>query len=58
MDIPKYYNKAFCEKCLTQKHIVFYDPFDTLCVKKDNYMIHVRIQKRNGRKIITTVEGI
>ena len=26
--------------------------------EKDNYMIHVRIHQRNGRKYITTIEGI
>lgn len=33
---------------------MFSDPFE----KKDNYMIHVRIHQRNGRKSTTTIEGI
>lgn len=33
---------------------MFSDPFE----KQDNYMIHVRIHQRNGRKSTTTIEGI
>ena len=33
------------------------DPFQTQSEGKDN-LVHVRIQQRNGRKTLTTVQGI
>lgn len=33
------------------------DPFQTRSEGKDN-LVHVRIQQRNGRKTLTTVQGI
>lgn len=34
------------------------DPFATKEVGKDNSKIHVRVQQRNGRKCITTIQGL
>ena len=34
------------------------DPFATNHDTKDNSKIHVRVQQRNGRKCITTIQGL
>ena len=34
------------------------DPFSSKNDDKDNTKIHVRVQQRNGRKCITTVQGL
>jgi translation initiation factor 1 len=34
------------------------DPFTTKETGRDNSKIHIRVQQRNGRKCITTVQGL
>ena len=34
------------------------DPFATKETGRDNSKIHIRVQQRNGRKCITTVQGL
>jgi translation initiation factor 1 len=34
------------------------DPFATQETGRDNSKIHIRVQQRNGRKCITTVQGL
>ena len=34
------------------------DPFSTQETGRDNSKIHVRMQQRNGRKCITTIQGL
>lgn len=35
-----------------------FDPFASTADNKDNSKIHIRMQQRNGRKSITTVQGL
>jgi translation initiation factor 1 len=37
---------------------IFSDPFAVQEDGKDNSKIHVRVQQRNGRKCITTIQGL